>query len=969
MAVSSDVIRRLDLFEVALRDQLSGDVGEIVQRDDITRALFSTDASMYSKRPLAVCYPKTARDVARIVEVASTLSLPILPRGGASSLAGQTVGEAVVLDFTRNMQRVISIDSKARTATVEPGVVLENLNVELAPYGLMVGPDPASANRATIGGMVANNATGTHSIVYGNMDRHVVSVDMVLADGSTATFREESTDSWSEASQRPGLEGAVYSGVSNLLSTYSDTIRRDTPGHWRRNSGYRLEYLLDSTSRNLARVVCGSEGTLGVITEVTLRLVERPAHTALGVVHFATRDEALRSVTKILESGPTAVELLDGMAIHRCRSMPSFAARMSFVEGDPGAVLITEYSGDSREEVADRVASLAQGAADAQIGYGVVQRLEPSEVADVWSVRKEALGLIMSVRGDYQPLAFVEDASVPVEHLASYISQLDEFITSTGTPVVYYAHASAGCLHVRPFMNTKLASEVRKIKQISRKSMELVRALGGAVSSEHGDGLARSWLNPELLGAELYAANRELKRCFDPDGLLNPGKVVDAPAIDADLRYGANYRSRQLETVMDFSADGGFAGAVEQCSGVGACRKTVTGAMCPSYMATNAEQDTTRARANALRAALSGDLPDDYLFSPQMAEVLALCVQCKACKVECPTGVDMAAIKSEWLYHAKVRQGRSLRDRLFAAIPDVSRFLSGPLAPLVNAINRNYVVRALMATALGIDRSRTLPHFSRNPFLANKPTEDTAQGSQAPVALFVDTFNNHNHPEIAIAAHKVLRTAGFSVRFPGDSVCCGRTRISKGDLTGARATLDRALEVLYPLAAAGVPIVGLEPGCLHTFGDEARRLLPGDQRVAVVAAAVVSFEQFVAEDSLGLFQAVQFAPFNGQVVLHGHCHQKALEGTGFARRALERVARDVTVLDTSCCGMAGSFGYEKEHASVSRQMAERRLAPAVRALPADGVVVAAGSSCRSQIRDVAERRALHTAEVLAAALA
>lgn len=963
---TSDVLRRLDLFEAALYGELEGEI----RRDDISLALYSTDGSMYQIMPLAVCIPKTTRDVARIVEVAASLDLPVLPRGGASSLAGQTVGEAVVIDFTRHLNRILSIDPDRKVAVVEPGVVLDDLNLALRPHGLMVGPDPASSNRATLGGMVANNSTGTHSILYGNVERHIESVECILADGSSASFGPQSEDEWTASLSAPGFEGEIRRGIDEIIRNRGSVIARDTPGHWRRNSGYRLETMLgdadaDAGQRNIARLICGSEGTLAVVTKVAIRLVERPAFTSVGVVHFYTRDEALRAVADILETGPSAVELLDGVAIKQCRTVPSFFARMGFVVGDPGAVLITEYYGKSEGEVADKLAGLDG------IGYSVVRRTTAAEIADVWFVRKEALGLIIGIKGDYKPLAFIEDASVPIPNLASYVAQLDAFIRTTETPVVYYAHASGGCLHVRPFIDTKRSSEIEKMVRISRASMELVRSLGGSVSSEHGDGLARSWLNRDILGPELYEANRELKRCFDPHNIMNPGKVVDAPPMDENLRFGAGYRTEAVEEQLDFSLDGGFARSIELCTGMGTCRKTLTGTMCPSFMVTFDEKDSTRGRANALRAAMSGRIGSDQLYSDQMHDVMDLCIQCKACKSECPSAVDMAAIKTEWLYHYRKANGVPLRDRIFARMPDVGRLATGRFASLVNLLNSNPVSRTLMEWTVGIDRKRPLPSFARRSFVQEVAMEKGGEfdaTADAPtvvptVVLFPDTFNNYNDPHIARAAYDVLRKVGYHVIVPTEPVCCGRTRFSKGDLDGARATVSATADVLHPFAASNFPIIGLEPSCIHTFGDEGRRVLPDDDRLATIGDACVSFERFVAEDRDGLFAAASWNPPVASVLYHGHCHQKSIEGTAWASSALARAAESIEVVDSGCCGMAGSFGYEVEHVGTSVAMAERRLAPAIRATRDDTVIVASGSSCRSQIRDVTGRRAYHPAEV------
>ncbi|NNE34188.1 MAG: FAD-binding oxidoreductase, partial [Rhodothermales bacterium] len=622
---------------------LDGQIDGEIRTDDLSRALYSTDASMYKVMPLAVVIPRTVRDVQRTVEAASLCQVPILPRGGASSLAGQTVGEAVVLDFTVHLNRILEIDPKERWARVEAGAILDDLNSELVETGLMVGPDPASSNRATLAGMVANNSTGTHSIYYGNVIHHIRSVDAILADGSPVTFEAKSRKQWLEVAQGNGPVSELYRNLGDLATQNEAIILRDTPRHWRRNSGYRLESLLgnalpvvpvndglatlpeaqtdsgddnnlldrvDSGSndegRNLARLLCGSEGTLAVITAVTINLVPRPKHTGLGVVHFETRSEALRAVAPILETAPSAIELFDGVSLAQIRLASGMAERLDFVRGTPGGILLTEYYGESPSEVRSKLAELKECVESLPYGYDVVERLEPDEIAAVWSVRKDALGLIMGVRGDRKPTPFIEDAAVPVEHLPTYVERLDAFLEQTDTPVVYYAHASGGCLHVRPFIDTKVRAEIDKMRSIALESMRLVRSFGGSVASEHGDGFARSWLNREILGPQLYELNRRVKRIFDPANILNPGKVVDGPDITENQRFGADYRSRSIETGLDFSANDGFDAAVEICSGVGSCRKVDVGTMCPSFMVSLDEEQSTRGRANALRSALSG---------------------------------------------------------------------------------------------------------------------------------------------------------------------------------------------------------------------------------------------------------------------------------------------------------------------------------------------------------------------------
>lgn len=950
-------------------DALSSRIQGELRTDTMTRALYATDASLYQMMPLAVLLPRHVEDVHAAVEAAHRYGIPVLPRGGGSSLAGQTVGTALVIDFSKYLNQPLEINPEEAWARVQPGLVLDTLGAALHPHGLMVGPDPASSNRATLGGMVANNSTGTHSILYGNVINHIRSVKALLADGSEADFAPMGPDVWAERSRRSGLEGDIYRGLTRLLQDRGSIIERDTSKHWRRNTGYRLEYLLGD-ERNLAHLLCGSEGTLGVITELTIGLVPQPTRTALAVAQFRTRREALRSVVSILETEPSAIELFDENAIEQTRLAPGYAHRLTFLEGNPGAILVVEYYGESDAELADKAERLRQKMMREGHGYAIVPAITPQQMSNVWTIRKEGLGLIMSVKGDAKPQAFIEDAAVPVEHLADYIEELEEAVERLGTRMVLYAHASAGCLHVRPFINTKDARDVARMRDIAQASMELVRKYGGVVSSEHGEGLARSWLNEQLLGPDLYETNRQVKRIFDPEGILNPGKKVDAPPMTENLRMGPDYQVISTTEVMDFSEHGGFQQAFELCNGNGACRKLQNGTMCPSYMVTLDEQDTTRARANALRAAMSGEIPHEELTGQQMYDVMDLCVMCKACKTECPSNVDMAKIKTEWLRKYWEANGLPQRTRFFAYMPFIVRKLADtPLARPGNWFNSLKVTRKAFERTLGISTERELPPVAPESFTAwFKKQQWRKDGT--PVVLFADTFYNYNHPEVARAAAEFLDRTGFSVSVQDERACCGRTLLSKGLVKEAQDLARKTLDLLYPYVEQGLPVIGLEPSCILTFRDEFLALLPGDPRAQRLAKQSFTFEEFVVQQqAAGAFADVRWKQEPRSVLLHGHCHQKALVGVTLSEQCLSIPGYDVATVDSGCCGMAGSFGYEKEHYDVSIAMAERRLAPAVRATPPDTIIAAAGTSCRSQIKDTTGRQALHPAEILRDALA
>ncbi len=954
-----------------LKSQIEGDL----RFDEMTTALYATDASLYQMRPLGVLLPRTVEDVQAAIEACAQRQIPVLPRGGGSSLSGQTVAEALVIDCSKYLDQVLELNAKERWVRVQPGITLDRLNQVLKPHGLMVGPDPSSGNRATLGGMVGNNATGTHSILYGNMIDHVQEITAFLADGSSVTFSAMDQEEWKARTDSPGREGDLFFGLDQLLRNHAHVIERDTPKHWRINSGYRLERLLpgdgDNDIRNPAQLLCGSEGTLAFTTEIKLGLVPRPTQTAVAVVHYETRDEALRSVRTILKTDPSAVELFDGTAIKHARNAPGFGHRMSFVQGSPAAVLITEYFGETEKELDQKLHELEQTLQSAGESYATVATKDAGRIADIWTVRKEGLGLVMGVKGDFKPVAVIEDASVPVEHLADYIRDLDAMLQELDTKAVYYAHASAGCLHVRPFVNTKTEEGAQKLRDISRASMQLVAQYGGAIASEHGDGIVRGWLNEEFLGTELCDVYRELKELFDPQGILNPGKIIDTPAADEHLRMGPSYKTIPVLEELDWSDDGGFARSVELCNGNGACRKLDSGTMCPSFMVTREEEHSTRGRANALRAAMSGLLPREELTGERMREVMDLCIQCKACKTECPSNVDMAKMKTEWLAKIWKTERPPLRTRFFAEQPRLARAVAGSvLAPIANKVNQFGPFRWVLSRTLGISNRRKLPEFARHTFSQTFKPSRKAQHDRK-LVFFADTFNNCHRPDTATAAASFLEKAGYEVIIPEAPLCCGRTYFSKGFITKAQHQALTVVDHLQDYVQRGLPIVGLEPSCILTLADEFRDLLPGDLRAQELSGSALTFESFLAREAeAGRLDHLNWTTEDRTLLLHGHCHQKALVGTGPSERILQLPpGYSVRTLDTSCCGMAGSFGYEREHHDISLKMAEWRLAPAVRDAGSETIVVASGFSCRSQIEDTTERKALHPAEILLDALA
>ncbi len=958
-------------FAADLRPRLQGDV----RTDYYSRVLYSTDASNYQVMPLAVVIAGHADDVIAAVETAARYRLPVLPRGGGTSLAGQAVNEAVVIDLSR-LHRILEINVAERRARVESGIILARLNAALGQRGFKFGPDPATDNRAEIGGITGNNSTGSHSILYGMTADHVISMDVVLADGSLATFGPVDEAEMAQKARLDTLEGRIYRQIPAILRDKGEAIRDRLPQTWRRCGGYNLERLIPGAGENvspmppirwaddrfnLARLMVGSEGTLGTAVSVTLNLVPLPKATAVTVLHFDKLHEALESVPALLEVDPSAVELLDKTQINLCRGSDIWSRRLWFVSGDPEAVLITEFYGEDQAELEAKLDRLAAHIKGQGLPVGAMPRMmDAAAKAEVWGVRKAGLGLLMSLRGDAKPVPFIEDVAVPVGDLAAYVRDVQRVCNEVDARLAMYAHASAGCIHLRPILNLQSARGVRDMETISRAVVELVLKYRGALSSEHGDGRTRSWLNRHFFGDEVYAAFKQVKAAFDPEGRMNPGNIVDAPPISEHLRYGPEYRTIPLYEHLDWSADHGFDGAVEMCNGAGECRKVDGGTMCPSFMVTLEEEHSTRGRANLLRAALMGLIPHDQLFGERLAGAMDLCISCKACKSECPSSVDMAKIKLEWQAHYHRHHPPSLRTRLFAYLPLFSR-IGSQLAPLANAVLQHRLTRNLLDLTLDIDRRRTLPRFQRA-FLAQPPVAPAMTGRK--VVLYVDTWANFNEPPIAQAAWDVLTAAGYEVIFP-PYACCGRTFLSKGFVDQAKRAADRVMDILAPYGRAGVPIVGLEPSCILTIRDE-HQYLSGHPDRRSVAAHTFTFEEFAAQHAdewADLFQ-----PDARPALMHGHCHQKALVGTAPAQAALRLVHAQVAEVDSGCCGMAGAFGYEKEHYELSQQMAFRKLVPAMGGAAEEVTLVAAGMSCRHQIKDFTGREALHPAQVLARAL-
>lgn len=944
-------------------------LGLDVRDDAVTRYLYSTDASIYQIQPLAVGIPRNRDELGAFVALAAEHGIPILPRGAGSSLAGQAVGEALVLDLSRHLDHILEINPEERTATVEPGVVLQEVNLAAARYGLQFGPDPASAERATFGGTVANNGTGAHSIRYGMSADHLLSADVFFADGSADTLRPLPPDA---TPSNPTTARLLDFARSLRARETAQSLKRRWPHVWRRASGYNLVYLLPWTPAAppqwydpaqpyppvpenaipLQALLAGSEGTLAVMSALTIRLVPKPRHTALAVLPYPSIEAACDDVLRLLEARPSAVELIPRVIWESARTVPAYASLVDFVEGKPEAVLAVEFAGDSAAQVEAQARAVANG------GY---LALSPEAQAHVWKVRKVGLGLLAARRPDAKPVSFMEDIAVPVEHLGEYVRRIREITREFSVTADMYAHASAGCLHIRPILNLKLPADRRKLRALAEAAMEAGISLGGVPSGEHGDGIARSEFLMAAFGEEITALFRELKSAADPNGLLNPGKIVDPLPMDSHLRYGEDYRPQAWKPTLDFSAHGGLVGAVEACNGAGVCRKR-TGLMCPTFQATRDEDKSTRGRANLLRAMLAGHLPD---AEEAAYRALDLCIACKGCRSECPSGVDMAKLKYEFLHHYYQSHRRPVRDWLFAYLGQASPWL-WRLSPLLRLGNWK-PVRLALARILRLAPQRELP-------LPRKPVARPRSDPNPTVLYLPDPFTRYFEPEIEAAALRLLDALGERVAVL-PVLGGGRPFISKGFLDEARRHARRVLDAVRRADPEGkLPIVGAEPSEIYTLQDEFPEILPDEPLAHSVSKRAWLIDEHLVRNPRWAALWRDARPWEGKPVLfHGHCYQKARPpaadglpvGQEASRAALEAAGVPVEVVPSGACGMAGAFGYEAEHYELSMQIGELVVFPYLRAAEPDRVVIAPGTSCRAQIAHGVGRQALSTAAFLA----
>lgn len=965
----------------SLAQQLDGEL----LTDDLSRVLYATDGSIYRKHPIAVALPKTVEDLRRLIRFADAHQLPLIPRTAGTSLAGQCVGEGIVVDVSRYFNRILEVNVEEKWVRVEPGVIRDELNAFLRPYGLFFGPITSTANRAMIGGMVGNNSSGTTSIVYGTTRDHVVSLRCLLSDGSDAFFGPTPADVLREKRALNTLEGQIYRQLLEVLedSEQREEILREYPKPHihRRNTGYAVDMLLrqqpftaEGPDFNLSALLCGSEGTLAFTTEITLSLDPLPAPEDVVVCpHFHSVHESMRAVLIAMRHRPDACELMDKLILDCTKDNITQQRNRFFVHGDPEAVLMIEFRGQTPREAEAKADAMIADLEAAGLGYAFPKVFGP-ESKRVWALRAAGFGVLSNIKGDAKPLEFVEDTAVALEDLPAYIQDFAEAMKAFDQRVIYYAHAGAGELHLRPSVNLKTSAGVREMREIATLSAQLVKKYGGSLSGEHGDGRVRGEFIPLVLGEKNYALLRRIKQTWDPNGIFNPGKIVDTPRMDADLRYIQDKPASVFPTVFDFSEVGGILKMAEKCSGSGDCRKLAFsgGTMCPSYMATRREKDSTRARANALREFLTMNVRENPFDHPEVAEAMDLCLSCKGCKAECPSNVDMATLKAEFLHQYHQTHGVDLRSWVFGHIGRINR-LASVLPGLSNFVLKNPLSGGVFKKMLGVAPQRSLPAVT--PSLRGWFSRNVKRGAPAhpkgSVYFFCDEFTNYNDAGIGQDAIRLLWGLGYAVEMPShpDS---GRAAFSKGLLDVGKACAQGNIDVFLPLVNEEKPLIGLEPSAILGFRDEYPRLVEANQRDAArrLGNHALLLEEFlVREAQAGRIHSRQFTDAPKQIVVHGHCHQKALVGAGVTAQALSLPANyQVQLLETGCCGMAGSFGYEKEHYAVSMQVGELTVFPQVRQAAEDTLIAAPGTSCRHQIADGTGRRAQHPASILFYAL-
>jgi FAD/FMN-containing dehydrogenase/Fe-S oxidoreductase len=962
-----------------LKQHLKGDIFTDIK----TRLLYATDASVYREIPIAVARPRNEDDIKLLVKFAGNNNIPLIPRTAGTSLAGQVVGYGMVVDFSKYMNRILEFNAEEKWIKVQPGVILDELNEFLKPHGLFFGPETSTSNRCMIGGMVANNSCGSHSLVYGSTRDHTNELRSVLSDGSIATFGSVTPEEFRKKCIGNSLESKVYQNIFSILSdkTIQDEIGEQYPEKrvHRRNTGYALDLLLESNifgdsaeNFNFCKLLAGSEGSLAIFTEIKLSLVPLPPpHTALVCVHINTIEEALKANLIALAAQPVAVELIDKIVLDCTKTNISQAQNRFFIKGDPGAILVVEFAEQSEGEIDRKVAGMIEQMKSKNLGYHFPV-LKGRDIGKVWALRKAGLGLLSNVPGDAKPVAVIEDTAIHVEVLPDFVAELQVILDTMNLECVYYAHIGTGEIHIRPILDLKNKADVERFYQIAMETANLVKKYKGSLSGEHGDGRLRGEFIPLMLGETIYQTLRELKQTWDPENILNPGKIVDTPSMKTSLRYTPGAPAPKLKTYFRYPEAGDFLKAVEKCNGSGDCRKphTFKGVMCPSYHATTDEHDTTRGRANILREFVSNSPKKNPFDHEEIKEILDLCLSCKGCKSECPSNVDMGKYKAEFLQHYYDAHGVPFRSKLIAGYSTLNKF--GSLVPSAyNLFSQSSVLSPGIKKMAGFAKHRSLPKLHKETWRnwADKNLEkiNKTADPDKKVVLICDEFTNYNDTPTGINACLLLNRLGYYIEMPPVHES-GRAALSKGLLKKVSKLADANIEILQPWIDNKIPVVGIEPSAILSLRDEYKELCSEEnlEKAEALTRYVYIIDEFICQQlDLGKIDREVFSPEKRKIYVHGHCHQKALSSVNFTLQMLSIPSGyEVKEIDCGCCGMAGSFGYEKEHYELSMAIGELKLFPAIRAAESEAIISATGTSCRHQILDGTGKIALHPVDVL-----
>ena len=929
-----------------------------VLKDAYSLGLYATDASIYQITPIAIVLPKDDADVRKAISWARKNKVSILPRGGGTSLAGQTVGSSIVLDFSKYMNETLEINQKEAWVRVQPGKVRDVLNEELAPLGLHFPVDPATSSRANVGGMVGNNSSGTKSIIYGKTVDHVLEAKVLLSDGTLMHLHNKTPEELTTVANQTDREGEIYNSFKKIIKNNKNLIETKFPKVMRRVGGYNLDEFIHTDHWNLCKLITGSEGTLATTLELKLNLAPLPKFKSVCVVHFDALLDAVGAITPILEFKPSAVEILDKIVVDLSRENLTTRRHCHFISGNPEAILIVEFYGDSLKDVMDRPMAMVKDLQEKGLGYAFPLFPQGEEYEDVWVVRKKGLGLMLGIKGKKKPLAFIEDAGIPTKYLKDYIDRTLQICKKHNTEVAMYAHVSVGVIHVRPILDLRQEVDVKRLERIAEDTFNLVMEYGGSWSGEHGDGLVRSPFNERFFGKELYQAFIQIKKLFDPENLMNPGKIISNQSISENLRYGAEYKDKPVDTEFLYKSEQSFQESVHMCTGVGECRKLLGGTMCPSFKATRDEEHSTRGRANSLRMAMSGQLDEEGLTSARLQETLSLCLSCKACKSECPSNVDMAKMKSEvqQLYFDK--HGPSIRDKMIRDAPKVARRFAGTLSSTINKIQSTTAFKSGLERIAGFDKRRTLPGYTKEPFYKwFHKNEINLLKANKKVVLFADTYLNYHEPEIGKDAVKLLNDCGYEV-IMANVGCCQRPKISHGFLREAKEAGQVTIQELVKYIDQGMKVVVCEPSCASALNDDFPDLLPDEELAKKLKENILMIDVFLNHEMTKGTLNIKLKAKEGKLHVHGHCHQKALYGTQAMKHTLGKT-EEFNEIPSGCCGMAGSFGYEKEHYELSKKIGEEILFPSVRKLPENASVAACGFSCRHQIDHFTGVKAKH----------